>query len=68
MSNDNMVGGLTCLSWTRYKLNKPSFMKRYEIFFDSLSRNPSSPRVDAEILKWLPLMFIVVSPNTQNAA
>jgi len=48
-------------SWTRYKLNKPSFMRRYETFFDSLARNPSSPRIDAEILKWLPLMFIVVS-------
>lgn len=39
-------------------------MKRYEIFFDSLGRNPSSPRVDAEILKWLPLMFIVVGERT----
>lgn len=36
-------------------------MRRYETFFDSLARNPSSPRIDAEILKWLPLMFIVVS-------
>lgn len=56
-----MLPLLTAHSWTRYKLNKPSFMKRYESFFDSLGRNPSSPRIDAETLKWLPLMFIVVS-------
>lgn len=36
-------------------------MKRYNAFFDSIARNPASPRVDAENLKWLPLCFIVVS-------
>jgi hypothetical protein len=39
-------------------------MRRYETFFDSLARNPSSPRIDAETLKWLPLMFIVVGITT----
>jgi hypothetical protein len=57
----NRYGHADTGSWTRYKLNKPSFMRRYETFFDGLGRNPSSPRIDAETLKWLPLMFIVVS-------
>jgi hypothetical protein len=41
-------------------MNKASFMKRYNIFFESIGRNPTSPRIDADTLKWLPLMFIVV--------
>ena len=52
---------LRCRSWTRYKINRPSFMRRYTTFYDSMGRNPTSPKVDAETLKWLPLMFIVVS-------
>lgn len=62
------------IDWTRYKMNKPSFMRRYNAFFDSIGRNPTSPKIDAETLKWLPLMFIVVSidryerSSTDNAA
>lgn len=47
-------------SWTRYKINKFSFMSRYNKFFESIGRNPSCPKVDADTLKWLPLMFILV--------
>ena len=42
-------------------MNRNSFMKRYNIFFESIGRNPTSPKVDADTLKWLPLLFIVVS-------
>ena len=35
-------------------------MRRYHVFFESIGRNPTSPRIDPETLKWLPLMFIVV--------
>lgn len=48
-------------SWTRYKIDKPSFLKRYETFFDSIGRNPTNPKIDGDSLRWLPLMFIVVS-------
>lgn len=50
-------------SWTRYKMNRPSFMRRYTTFFDSIHRNPTNPHVDGDTLKWLPLMFIVVRVN-----
>ncbi|ORY34710.1 hypothetical protein BCR39DRAFT_585668 [Naematelia encephala] len=49
------------IDWTRYKMNKPSFMTRYNTFFDSIGRNPTNPKVDADCLKWLPLMFIVLA-------
>ena len=48
-------------------MNKNSFMKRYNTFFESIGRNPTSPRVDADTLKWLPLMFIVVSLKDDHA-
>ena len=47
-------------SWTRYKMNRNTFMKRYQIFFDALAKNPSDPTVDGDLLRWLPLLFIVV--------
>ncbi|EIW71357.1 hypothetical protein TREMEDRAFT_20778, partial [Tremella mesenterica DSM 1558] len=49
------------IDWTRYKMNKASFLKRYNAFFESLNRNPSNPKIDAEALKWLPLLFIVLA-------
>lgn len=42
-------------------MNRPLFERRYQAFFDSIGRNPTSPKIDADTLKWLPLMFIVVS-------
>nr|ODN91630.1 nuclear protein [Cryptococcus depauperatus CBS 7855] len=52
---------LIIYSWTRYKINKFSFMSRYTKFFDSIGRNPSCPKIDADTLKWLPLMFIILA-------
>ncbi|OXG15287.1 nuclear protein [Cryptococcus neoformans Tu401-1] len=49
------------IDWTRYKINKFSFMSRYNKFFESIGRNPSCPKVDADTLKWLPLMFILLA-------
>lgn len=51
---------LTPPSWTRYKINRPQFERRYAAFFDSIGRNPTNPKIDAETIKWIPLMFIVV--------
>lgn len=48
-------------SWTRYKINRPGFERRYALFFDSIGRNPTNPKIDADTIKWIPLMFIVVS-------
>ena len=48
-------------SWTRYKMNRPLFMRRYTIFFESIRQNPSNPHIDADTLKWLPLMYMTVS-------
>ncbi|KAK8849709.1 hypothetical protein IAR55_005044 [Kwoniella newhampshirensis] len=64
-----MADGLVELyfRWTRYKMNKPPFMKRYNKFFDSIGRNPTCPKVDADTLKWLPLMFIVLAIATLSA-
>ncbi|WVF68076.1 hypothetical protein IAT40_002839 [Kwoniella sp. CBS 6097] len=64
-----MADGLVELyfSWTRYKMNKASFMRRYSKFFDSIGRNPTCPKVDADTLKWLPLMFIVLAIATLSA-
>lgn len=42
-------------------MNRPAFERRYVAFFDSIGRNPTSPKIDADTIKWLPLMFIVVS-------
>ncbi|WOO82220.1 putative transcriptional regulatory protein [Vanrija pseudolonga] len=58
-----MADGLVELyfRWTRYKMNRPQFERRYQIFFDSIGRNPTSPKIDADTLKWLPLMFIVLA-------
>ena len=42
-------------------MNRASFMRRYNLFFDSINRNPSNPKIDKDTLKWLGLMFIVVS-------
>ncbi|CAD6577076.1 MAG: hypothetical protein TREMPRED_001854 [Tremellales sp. Tagirdzhanova-0007] len=55
------------IDWTRYKSNRPSFMRRYTAFFDSFGRSPSNPRLDAETLKWLPLLFIVLAISTLSA-
>ncbi|ODN74484.1 hypothetical protein L202_06868 [Cryptococcus amylolentus CBS 6039] len=49
------------IDWTRYKINRFSFMSRYTKFFDSIGRNPTCPKIDADTLKWLPLMFIVLA-------
>lgn len=57
----SIEGDLADDSWTRYKIDKPSFLKRYEVFFDSIGKNPSNPKVDGDTLRWLPLLFIVVS-------
>lgn len=55
-------GALTLFSsWTRYKINRPSFMQRYTSFFESIRLNPSNPYIDADTLKWLPSMYIIVS-------
>ncbi|WVR08046.1 hypothetical protein IAU60_005091 [Kwoniella sp. DSM 27419] len=64
-----MADGLVELyfSWTRYKMNKASFMRRYNKFFDHIGRNPTCPKVDADTLKWLPLMFIVLAIATLSA-
>jgi hypothetical protein len=48
-------------SWTRYKLNRPAFFRKYVKFFEHLDQQPENPPLDADMLKWLPLMFIVVS-------
>jgi hypothetical protein len=45
-------------------MNRPTFMRKYNAFFDSIGRNPSNPKVDADTLKWLPLCFIVVSGSS----
>ncbi len=47
-------------SWTRYKLNRPAFFRKYIKFFEFLDTHPENPPLDADMLKWLPLMFIVV--------
>ncbi|BEI88770.1 uncharacterized protein CcaverHIS019_0201320 [Cutaneotrichosporon cavernicola] len=47
------------IDWTRYKINRPQFERRYQAFFDSIGRNPSNPKLDADTIKWIPLMFIV---------
>ncbi|WWC73652.1 uncharacterized protein I206_107624 [Kwoniella pini CBS 10737] len=64
-----MADGLVELyfRWTRYKMNKASFMRRYNKFFDHIGRNPTCPKVDADTLKWLPLMFIVLAIATLSA-
>lgn len=35
-------------------------MSRYSLFFESIRHNPSNPHIDADTLKWLPLMYIIV--------
>ncbi|WWC92847.1 uncharacterized protein L201_007808 [Kwoniella dendrophila CBS 6074] len=64
-----MADGLVELyfRWTRYKMNKASFMRRYNKFFDHIGRNPTCPKVDGDTLKWLPLMFIVLAISTLSA-
>ncbi|WVW86883.1 hypothetical protein I302_108938 [Kwoniella bestiolae CBS 10118] len=64
-----MADGLVELyfRWTRYKMNKASFMRRYNKFFDHIGRNPTCPKIDADTLKWLPLMFIVLAIATLSA-
>ena len=47
-------------------MNRPLFMKRYTMFFESIRQNPSNPHIDADTLKWLPLMYITVSRGAQS--
>jgi hypothetical protein len=47
-------------------MNRPLFMKRYTMFFESIRQNPSNPHIDADTLKWLPLMYITVSRGAQG--
>ncbi|GMK56232.1 hypothetical protein CspeluHIS016_0300720 [Cutaneotrichosporon spelunceum] len=56
------------IDWTRYKINRPQFERRYQAFFDSIGRNPSNPKLDADIIKWIPLMFIVLAIAALSAA
>ncbi len=51
----------TLASWTRYKLHRPAFSRRYIQFFELLAQNPANPNLDGDLLKWLPLYFAVVS-------
>lgn len=55
------------IDWTRYKINRPMFMQRYNAFFDSIQHCPSNPHIDAETLKWLPLMYILLAIATLSA-
>ncbi|ORX37686.1 hypothetical protein BD324DRAFT_391775 [Kockovaella imperatae] len=55
------------IDWTRYKMNRNSFMKRYNIFFDCLAKNPTDPKIDGDTLRWLPLLFIVLAIATLSA-
>lgn len=48
-------------SWTRYKINRPAFHRKYAQFFESMKSYPTNPPLNGDMLKWLPLMFIVVS-------
>ena len=48
-------------SWTRYKINRPAFHRKYTQFFESMKSHPTNPPLNGDMLKWLPLMFIVVS-------
>jgi hypothetical protein len=40
---------------------RPTFQARYTAFYDALQRDPQRPVLDQDTLKWLPLLFIVVS-------
>lgn len=55
------------IDWTRYKMNRPHFMRRYTAFFESIQQNPSNPHIDADTLKWLPLMYITLAIATLSA-
>jgi hypothetical protein len=46
-------------------MNRPLFMRRYTMFFESIRQNPSNPHIDADTLKWLPLMYITVSGRSR---
>jgi hypothetical protein len=46
-------------------MNRPLFMRRYTMFFESIRQNPSNPHIDADTLKWLPLMYITVSDRSR---
>jgi hypothetical protein len=53
-------------SWTRYKIYQPSFQARYIHFFSheteqNLQHAYPWQNLDAASLKWLPLLFIMVS-------
>ena len=58
-------------SWTRFHIYQPDFQSRYISFFShesSSSRHHSDApypyrNLDASGLKWLPLLFIMVSPR-----
>jgi hypothetical protein len=49
-------------------MNRPLFMRRYTMFFESIRQNPSNPHIDADTLKWLPLMYITVSVRLTSLA
>lgn len=57
------------ISWTRYKIYQPSFQARYIHFFSheteqNLQHAYPWQNLDAASLKWLPLLFIMVSRHT----
>lgn len=55
------------IDWTRYKLNRPAFTRRYVQFFESLQREPHNPPLSADTIKWLPLYFIILAVATLSA-
>ncbi|KAL7425182.1 hypothetical protein Q5752_000870 [Cryptotrichosporon argae] len=55
------------IDWTRYKINRPSFERKYRDFFDSLGRGPGGLRIDGDTLRWLPLLFIVLAIASLSA-
>ncbi|KAJ9104494.1 hypothetical protein QFC21_001990 [Naganishia friedmannii] len=58
---DNLV------DWTRYKINRPAFHRKYKQFFESMKSHPTNPLLNGDMLKWLPLMFIVLAIATLSA-
>ncbi|KAJ9107031.1 hypothetical protein QFC19_002900 [Naganishia cerealis] len=58
---DNLV------DWTRYKINRPAFQRKYKQFFESMKSHPTNPPMTGDMLKWLPLMFIVLAIATLSA-
>ncbi|KAJ9115052.1 hypothetical protein QFC22_005380 [Naganishia vaughanmartiniae] len=55
------------IDWTRYKINRPAFHRKYNQFFESMKSHPTNPPLNGDMLKWLPLMFIVLAIATLSA-